>query len=62
MQRLIHAGLRRRQRGSAVAEYLIVVSFLVLVLVVDPTAIPELIKRFKEAYSGFVYALSISWI
>lgn len=53
---------RQRQRGSAVAEYTIVVLFLVLVLVANPDAIPKLILSLKEAYSSFVYALSVSWI
>ncbi|RAO77437.1 hypothetical protein [Dyella jiangningensis] len=62
MSHVSRQGLRRYQRGSAVAEYTIVVLFLVLVLMANPDAIPKLIQSLKEAYSSFVYALSVSWI
>lgn len=62
MRQLSRSVARRYQRGSAVAEYTIVVLFLVLVLVANPDAIPKLVQSLKEAYSSFVYALSVSWI
>jgi len=62
MRQLSRSVTRRYQRGSAVAEYTIVVLFLVLVLVANPDAIPKLMQSLKEAYSSFVYALSVSWI
>ncbi len=62
MSQVPRSGMRRHQRGSAFAEYTIVVLFLVLVLIANPDAIPKLIQSLKEAYSSFVYALSVSWI
>lgn len=62
MSQVYRSGVRRHQRGSAVAEYTIVVLFLVLVLVANPDAIPKLVQSLKDAYSSFVYALSVSWI
>lgn len=52
----------RHQRGSALAEYTIVVTLLVVILLADPTAIPLLIENIKKAYTAFVYALSAGWI
>lgn len=51
-----------RGRGSALIEYTIVVLLLVMVLLADPNAIPKLAHAVRDAYSHFVYALSISWI
>lgn len=62
MNHVSRSGRRRCQRGSAVAEYTIVVLFLVLVLLANHDAIPDLIDKLKKAYTAFVYALSISWI
>lgn len=58
-------GLRhygRRQRGSALTEYLIVALLLVLVLVANPNVFVELAAALRKAYASFVYALSASWI
>ncbi len=62
MCQLSRSMTQRYQRGSAVAEYTIVVLFLVLVLMANPDAIPKLVQSLKDAYSSFVYALSVSWI
>jgi len=52
----------RRQRGSALVEYTVVVLFLVIVLVAtDGNVIHELVEAVRDAYASFVYALSISW-
>ena len=51
-----------RQRGSALVEYSVVVLLLVLVLVANPDAIPQLANALREAYTSFVYALSVAWI
>lgn len=51
-----------RQRGSALIEYTIVVLFLVVVLLANPNVIAELANAVRDAYTSFVYALSISWI
>lgn len=57
------AGLAdRRQRGGALVEYTVVVLLLVLVLVANPDALPQLAKALRDVYSSFVYALSVSWI
>lgn len=53
---------RFRQRGGALVEYTIVVLLLVVVLLADPNAIPKLAQALRDAYTHFVYALSISWI
>lgn len=50
------------QRGAAAVEYLIVLSLLVLVLLVSPDAIPLLMAKLRDAYTSFVYALSLSWM
>jgi len=62
MSHVSRSSPRRRQQGSAVAEYTILVLFLVLVLFANHDAIPDLIDQLKKAYTAFVYALSISWI
>lgn len=52
----------RRQHGGALVEYTVVALLLVLVLVADPNAIPQLAKALRDVYASFVYALSVSWI
>ncbi|HEY4145317.1 hypothetical protein [Pinirhizobacter sp.] len=53
---------RRRQRGAAMVEYSIGALMLVLVLVaVNPNAIEQLVTAIRDAYTSFVYALSVSW-
>lgn len=51
-----------RQRGAALAEYLIVALLLVLALIADPNVFVELADALRKAYASFVYALSTSWI
>jgi len=51
-----------RQRGSALIEYTVVVLLLVTVLLANPNVIRELADALRDAYTSFVYALSISWI
>lgn len=53
---------RTHQRGSALVEYTIVVSLLVVVLLANPNVIRDLAHALRDAYTSFVYALSISWI
>ncbi|MHB1057454.1 MAG: hypothetical protein ACYC0F_06195 [Rhodanobacter sp.] len=63
-----HRNIRRaaarpaRQRGGALIEYTIVVLLLVMVLLANPNVIRQLADALREAYTSFVYALSISWI
>lgn len=61
-QGLVYASRRRRQRGSALVEYTVVVLFLVVVLVANPNLIHQLGVAIRDAYTSFVYALSVSWI
>ncbi len=51
-----------RQRGSALAEYTLVVLFLVIVLIADPNVIRRTVDALRGAYASFVYALSVSWV
>jgi Flp pilus assembly pilin Flp len=51
-----------RQRGSALIEYTVVVLLLVTVLLANPNVIRQLADALRDAYTSFVYALSISWI
>ena len=53
---------RRAQRGQSLIEYSLIVAFTVVVLIANPDAIPALIKALGDAYSAFVYAISLSWI
>lgn len=70
MAATIASVLRRRgrrttphaQRGGALVEYVIVVLALLLVLVANPNVIQQLLQALREAYTSFVYALSVSWI
>lgn len=50
------------QRGSALIEYTVVVLLLVTVLLANPNVIRQLADALRDAYTSFVYALSISWI
>ncbi|NKZ38607.1 hypothetical protein HF690_06500 [Oleiagrimonas citrea] len=56
---------RDRQRGSAVIEYAIVVGILIFVLLVgtsgNPAPVTQLVDALRDAYTSFVYTLSISW-
>lgn len=54
--------LPHAQRGGALVEYVIVVLALLLVLVANPNVIQQLLQALREAYTSFVYALSVSWI
>jgi hypothetical protein len=54
---------RRSQAGQAQTEYLVVLAFAVLVLVVssqDPSPIQALIDGLKSAFAAFSYAISFS--
>jgi Flp pilus assembly pilin Flp len=53
---------RRQQRGGALVEYTVVVLLLVVALLADPNVIRQLADAVRDAYTSFVYALSISWI
>lgn len=53
---------RRQQGGSALIEYTIVLLLLVGALLADPNVIRQLADAVRDAYTSFVYALSISWI
>jgi Flp pilus assembly pilin Flp len=53
---------RRQQHGSALIEYTIVLLLLVVALLADPNVIRQLADAVRDAYTSFVYALSISWI
>jgi Flp pilus assembly pilin Flp len=50
------------QRGGALVEYTIIVSLLVVVLLANPNVIRDLAHAIRDAYTSFVYALSVSWI
>lgn len=50
-----------RQRGGALVEYTIVAVVLITVLLAGPDVIQLLADALREAYTSFVYALSISW-
>ena len=49
---------RRRQKGTAATEYIVVSLFLVLVLLTGPNVIKQLMDAFKSAYAAFLYTLS----
>lgn len=53
---------RARQHGGALVEYTVVVMLLVMVLLANPNVIKQLADAVRDAYTSFVYALSISWI
>lgn len=52
---------RAGQRGAAMIEYLVVVGVLLIVLL-SSDSIPTLVTKLREAYTSFVYALSLSWM
>lgn len=58
---LCATGVRRRQRGAATVEYVIVALFIVIVLIGNPNVIAQLAQAMRDAYASFVYALSASW-
>ncbi|KRG63577.1 hypothetical protein ABB26_11750 [Stenotrophomonas humi] len=53
---------RRTQRGAALIEYTIVTVLGIIVLVAEPNIILELVQALRNAYSSFVYALSLGWV
>lgn len=53
---------RYRQRGGAAVEYIVVVGALLAVLAFGGPAISQLLKALHDAWSHFLYALSVSWI
>jgi Flp pilus assembly pilin Flp len=61
---LLRVPRRIHQRGGALVEYIIVALFLILVLVAahHTGVIAQLTNAVRDAYTSFVYALSISWI
>jgi Flp pilus assembly pilin Flp len=50
------------QRGSATAEYIIVATLVVVVLVANDNVIRQLANAIRNAYASFVYALSVAWL
>ena len=50
------------QRGSATIEYVIVATFVVIVLIANDNVIGQLATAIRNAYASFVYALSVSWL
>lgn len=50
-----------RQRGQSSTEYIIVVSMAVLVLIEGGSSAPvtAVVEAMKNAYRGFVYAISV---
>jgi Flp pilus assembly pilin Flp len=53
---------RATQRGSATAEYMIVATLVVVVLVANDNVIKQLATALRNAYASFVYALSVAWL
>ena len=53
---------RAIQRGSAMAEYMIVATLVVVVLVAHDNVIKQLADAIRNAYASFVYALSVAWL
>ncbi len=53
---------RVAQRGSATAEYMIVATLVVVVLVAHDNVIRQLAIALRNAYASFVYALSVAWL
>lgn len=51
----------RSQRGSAMIEYMVVATFLVIVLVANPNVIKQLADALRDVYASFVYTISASW-
>lgn len=62
MNSIAFTGSSRRQRGSALVEYTVVVLFLIVVLVANPNLMRQVADAMRDAYTSFVYALSVSWI
>lgn len=58
----IQVPLPAAQRGSAIAEYMIVATLVVVVLVANDNVIKQLADAIRNAYASFVYALSVSWL
>ena len=50
------------QRGSATAEYMIVATLVVVILVANDNVIKQLADAFRNAYASFLYALSVAWL
>jgi hypothetical protein len=52
--------LKARQAGQSSAEYIVVTTFAVLVLIEGGSSAPvtEVVTAMKNAYRGFVYAIS----
>jgi len=50
------------QRGSATAEYMIVATLVVVVLVAHDNVIRQLATAIRNAYASFAYALSVAWL
>lgn len=60
---MMRSNIKRHQRGQAMAEYVIVCTALILVLVVDiatgKSALMQLIEAFQESYQNFSYIISL---
>ncbi|KGI78997.1 hypothetical protein LF63_0101645 [Oleiagrimonas soli] len=56
---------RATQRGGALVEYALVLGVLLLALLVgtggQQAPLTQLLDALRNAYTSFVYALSISW-
>lgn len=55
----------RRQKGQAIVEYLVVVAFSIMVLMIasnsDPTSpIDQVIQAFKSFFGAYAHAISLS--
>jgi hypothetical protein len=50
------------QRGSATAEYMIVATLVVIILVAQDNVVKQLADAIRNAYASFVYALSVAWL
>lgn len=50
---------RRRQRGQASIEYIVVLIAVVVILIAKPDVVTDIVDALKEAYAAFVYAMSV---
>ena len=49
-----------RQHGQASIEYIVVVIAVVIILIARPDVITDIVNALKDAYTAFVYAMSVS--
>lgn len=60
-----HGPRARRQKGQAIVEYLVVVAFSIMVLMIasnsDPSSpIDQVIQAFKSFFGAYAHAISLS--